>query len=125
MATNDCQEFLEDLKHHTYHYAREKYDVLVTFLRSQHDIRIQAEFLNFATKDWGLRLYYPELPIIMYDSFKKLSFMMFDDLSSEEKERIVTFFSSQESLNTVKSVTDEQVRSVREFHRKFNVVPTM
>ena len=89
------------------------------------NVRRQAEFLNYITDDWGLRIIYPELPIMMLKYFELLEYKNFDDLSETEKKGVINFFSCEESYVGLESSTDQQIKEIRELHKKWNRMPTM
>ena len=118
----------EDYNHFTWCYSRENYNMFAGFLRcTQNNIRLQAEFLNYMTDGWGLRIVYPELPIMMFEGFKRLSYKDFDDLSQVEKEKVRKFFATESSSQGLKrdEVTEDQLRDLRACIARMNAMPTL
>lgn len=121
------KQAIEDEAHFEYFFTRERYDIFAKFLMSEKDLRIQAEFMNFMTDDWGLRVYYPELPVLMFEYMKKLEFKQFDELSEEARKGVISFFTRMKNCDgaSERDVTQEEIKELREFHAKWKLMPTL
>lgn len=117
----------EEIRLEQYHYARDNYNLYAKFLKSNEDnIRLQADFLNFMTEDWGLRNIYPDIAIIMLESMKKLTFSQFDDLSENDRTMVIDFFQCQRACSsTTTDISAEKITEIKEIHKKHNMMPTL
>lgn len=125
MSIIDLSDTHEDRQYKQYLYARENYDMFAKFLKSENNARFQAEFMNYMTDDWGLRVIYPELPILMFESMKKLSFKEFDELSEDERKMIINFFVCEHACRFIEESSEENAQNIRAFHARLKMMPTL
>lgn len=114
----------EDMEIRDYNYTKEYYDNFVKILYLfRNDIRKQAEFLNVTTNDWGLRLCYPDLPVMMFDYFNKLEYMKFDECSDDNKKKILNFFMCQRCLDDETNMSEKDIAKTKELHQQWKLMP--